>query len=41
MEMAVAAPVAGVVEELRCTEGRSVQFAQTLVVLRVTDRAVA
>jgi urea carboxylase len=41
MEMAVAAPVDGVVEELRCTEGRSVLFAQTLVVLRVTDRAVA
>jgi urea carboxylase len=39
MEMAVAAPVDGVVEELRCAEGRSVQFAQTLVILRVTDRA--
>jgi urea carboxylase len=41
MEMAVAAPVDGVVAELRCTEGRSVLFAQTLVVLRVIDRAVA
>src|SRR5450631_1497685 len=38
MEMAVAAPVDGVVAELRCTEGRSVQFAQTLVVLRVDER---
>jgi urea carboxylase len=36
MEMTVAAPVDGVVEELRCTEGRSVLFAQTLVVLRTT-----
>jgi urea carboxylase len=41
MEMAVTAPVDGVVEEMRCTEGRSVLFAQTLVVLRVINRAVA
>jgi urea carboxylase len=41
MEMAVAAPVDGVVAEMRCTEGRSVLFAQTLVVLRLIDRAVA
>jgi urea carboxylase len=37
MEMAVAAPVDGVVTELCCTEGRSVLFAQTLVVLRVNS----
>jgi urea carboxylase len=40
-EMAVTAPVDAVVEELRCAEGRSVLFAQTLVVLRVINRAVA
>ncbi len=42
MELPVTAPVDGRVEELRCSEGKSVLFAQTLVVLRAGDaRAVA
>jgi multidrug resistance efflux pump len=32
--MPVIAPVDGIVTQLRCTEGRAVQVAQTLVVLR-------
>jgi urea carboxylase len=42
MEVAVTAPVDGIVSELRCAEGRGVLFAQTLVVLCRNDtRAVA
>ncbi len=42
MELPVTAPVDGRVEELRCSEGKPVVFAQTLVVLRAGDaRAVA
>jgi len=42
MELPVTAPVAGRVEELRCSEGKLVLFAQILVVLRAGDaRAVA
>jgi biotin carboxyl carrier protein len=33
MELPVAAPVDGVVSQVRCTEGRGVTVAQTLVVL--------
>jgi urea carboxylase len=38
MEIAVAAPVDGLISEYRCAEGRAVLFAQTLVVLRRNDR---
>jgi urea carboxylase len=42
MELPVTAPVDGRVEELRCSEGKSVLFAQTLVVLRAgAARSVA
>jgi urea carboxylase len=42
MEVAVTAPADGIVSELCCTEGRAVLFAQTLLVLRLSDtRAVA
>ena len=37
MELPVMAPADGRVEELRCSEGKSVVFAQTLVVLRTGD----
>jgi biotin carboxyl carrier protein len=36
----VTAPVDGRVEELRCSEGKSVLFAQTLVVLRAGDARI-
>jgi urea carboxylase len=42
MELPVIAPVDGRIEELRCSEGKSVLFAQTLVVLRASEaRSVA
>jgi biotin carboxyl carrier protein len=42
MELPVTAPVDGVVTQLRCTEGRAVLIAQTLVVIRPDEqRAVA
>jgi len=34
MELPVTAPVAGVIEQLRCSEGRAVHVAQLLVSLR-------
>ena len=34
MELPVTAPVDGIVTQLRCTEGRAVLVAQTLVVMR-------
>jgi urea carboxylase len=40
MELPVTAPIDGRVEELRCSEGKAVLFAQTLVVLRAGDAAV-
>jgi urea carboxylase len=40
MELPVTAPVDGRVEELRCSEGKSVLFAQTLVVLRASDARI-
>jgi urea carboxylase len=40
MELPVIAPVDGRVEELRCSEGKSVLFAQTLVVLRAGDARI-
>jgi urea carboxylase len=40
MELPVTAPVDGRVEELRCSEGKSVLFAQTLVVLRAGDARI-
>jgi urea carboxylase len=42
MELPVTAPMDGVVTQLRCTEGRAVLVAQTLVIIRPDDgRAVA
>ncbi|GAC1331614.1 MAG: hypothetical protein NVSMB15_06160 [Steroidobacteraceae bacterium] len=42
MELSVTAPVDGIVTQLRCTEGRAVMVAQTLVVMRPDGpRAVA
>jgi urea carboxylase len=42
MELPVTAPVDGIVTQLRCTEGRAVLIAQTLVVMRPNEqRAVA
>jgi urea carboxylase len=42
MELPITAPVDGIVTQMRCTEGRTVLIAQTLVVLRPTQqRAVA
>jgi urea carboxylase len=38
MEVAVTAPADGWVSELRCVEGRTVSFAQTLLVLQVSER---
>jgi urea carboxylase len=38
MEVAVTAPADGLVSELRCAEGRAVSFAQTVVVLQVSER---
>jgi urea carboxylase len=40
MELPVTAPVDGRVEELRCSEGKPVVFAQTLVVLRAGDARI-
>jgi urea carboxylase len=40
MELPVTAPVDGWVEELRCSEGKSVLFAQTLVVLRASEARI-
>jgi urea carboxylase len=40
MEVAVIAPADGIVSELRCTEGRAVLFAQTLLVLHLNDTRV-
>jgi urea carboxylase len=42
MELPVTAPMDGVITQLRCSEGRAVAVAQTLVVMRPSDvRAVA
>jgi urea carboxylase len=42
MELPVTAPVDGVITQLRCTEGRAVAVAQTLLIMRPNDlRAVA
>jgi urea carboxylase len=38
MELPITAPVDGVVAQVRCTEGRTVLIAQTLVVLRPTQQ---
>jgi biotin carboxyl carrier protein len=38
MELPVTAPVDGVVTQLRCTEGRAVLIAQTLVVMRPNEQ---
>ncbi len=42
MELPVTAPMDGVITQLRCSEGRAVAVAQTLLIIRPTDiRAVA
>jgi urea carboxylase len=42
MELPVTAPMDGVIIQLRCSEGRAVAVAQTLLIIRPTDiRAVA
>ena len=41
MELPITAPVDGVVAQMRCTEGRTVLTAQTLVVLRPTQQRTA
>jgi urea carboxylase len=41
MELPVTAPMDGVVTQLRCTEGRAVLAAQTLVIIRPDSRAAA
>jgi urea carboxylase len=42
MELPVTAPLDGIVTQLRCAEGRAVQVAQTLLIIRTCDtRAVA
>jgi urea carboxylase len=42
MELPVTAPMDGVITQLRCSEGRAVTVAQTLLIMRPTDiRAVA
>jgi len=33
MEIAVCAPASGLVREIRCTEGRSVQSGQALIIM--------
>jgi biotin carboxyl carrier protein len=38
MELPVTAPVDGTVTQLRCTEGRSVLVAQTLIIMRPTQQ---
>jgi len=38
--MPVTAPVDGVVAQLRCTEGRAVLVAQTLMVLRPNEEMI-
>jgi biotin carboxyl carrier protein len=37
MELPVTAPMDGIVTQLRCTEGRAVLIAQTLVIMRPTN----
>jgi biotin carboxyl carrier protein len=42
MELPVTAPMDGVITQLRCSEGRAVAVAQTLLIIRPNDiRAVA
>jgi urea carboxylase len=42
MELPVTAPMDGVITQMRCSEGRAVAVAQTLLIIRPNDiRAVA